>query len=58
MLRLHYILSIIRTFSNAKDIMKTQHGKLTLSKYIKILLGYDESKLETVKLDSEEAHEK
>ena len=36
--------------------MDTQHGKLTLSKYIGALLEYDESKLEKVKLYSEEAY--
>ena len=32
--------------NNTKDIMDTQHGKLTLPNYIKFLPEYDESKLE------------
>ena len=35
--------------------METQHGKITLSNYIETLPEYDESKLEKVRLDSEEA---
>ena len=38
-------------FKNAKDMMENQHCKLTLSKYIETLPGYDVSKLENVKLD-------
>ena len=45
-----------KSFKNDKDVMDTQHGKLTLSKYIGALLEYDESKLEKVKLYSEEAY--
>ena len=38
--------------------MEIQHGKLTLTNYIESLLEYNESKLEKVKLDSEEAYDK
>ena len=38
--------------------METQHGKITLSNYIETLPEYDESKLERVRLDSEEAQDK
>ena len=47
-----------KCFKNDKGIMETQHGKLTLSKYIKTLTEYDALKLEKVKLDSEEAYKK
>ena len=47
-----------KCFKNDKDIMDPQHGNLTLSKYIKTLPGYDSSKIEKVKLDSEWAYEK
>ena len=51
-----YLAVYTKSFNNDKDIMKTQHGKLTLSKYIETLLSYDASKLERVKLDSKEAY--
>ena len=38
--------------------MDTEHGYLTLSNYINNLSGYDASKLEKVKLDSEESYDK
>ena len=41
----------IKRFNNAKDITDTQHGNLTLSKYIKTLPECDELKLEKVILD-------
>ena len=48
-----YLEAFTKRFNNYKDIMETQHGNLTLSKYIKTLPGYDSSKIEKVKLDSE-----
>ena len=45
-----------KCFKNDKDIMDPQHGNLTLSKYIKTLPGYDASKLEKLKLHSEESY--
>ena len=42
-----------KCFNNSKNMMETQHGNLILSKYIKTLPEYDESKLDQVKLDSE-----
>ena len=53
-----YLEAFTKRFNNYKDIMETQHGNLTLSKYIKTLPGYDSSKIEKVKLDSEWAYEK
>ena len=38
--------------------METQNVKVILSKYIKTLPEYDESKLEKLKLNSEEAYDK
>ena len=45
-----------KTIKNATDRMETQHGNLALLKYIKNLPEYDESKIEKIKLDSEEAY--
>ena len=46
-----YLEAFTKCFKNAKDIMETQHWKLTLKSILK-LPEYDASKLEKVKLDS------
>ena len=51
-----YLLVFKKTIKNATDRMETQHGNLALLKYIKNLPEYDESKIENIKLDSEEAY--
>ena len=38
--------------------METQHGKLKLSNYVENLAEYDNSRLEKVKFDSEEAYDR
>ena len=52
-----YLADFTKYFKNAKDIMETQHGNLTLSKYIENLSVYDGSKKEK-NLDSWEAYRK
>ena len=47
-----------KRFKNATDIMETQHGNLALSKYIETLPEFDQSKIEKMKLYSEEAYDK
>ena len=47
------LVTFTKYCKNYKDIMDTQHGRLTLSKYTKTLPKYNESKLEKVRLDSE-----